>query len=266
MHVNFENFELKIGTEVIERIGNNCKTKYFKFVGIHLDEHISWQYQINHVHAKLASANYAISSSKHFLPRKIRLTLYNSLFRSHLEFGLLAWWGLSSNKLLKIINTQKKCVRNVAGKGHRSHTGPIFSSLGLLKFNDMFEYQCSIFMHKYLHNKLPSSFDNKFTKCCDYHIGWKIDKSGVTVLVVTEIYSRISGIVHSLPLNILFTLSRLVEIISIICDSFKILQNANGRLPDDLSKLVMHILFIFQACFCLIPDHKWIFQRRVCQL
>ena len=41
MHVNFENCELKIGTEVIERIGNNCKTKYFKFVGIHLDEHIS---------------------------------------------------------------------------------------------------------------------------------------------------------------------------------------------------------------------------------
>ena len=41
--------------------------------------------------------------------------------------------------------------------------GPIFSSLGLLKFNDMFEYQCSIFMHKYLHNKLPGSFDKKFT-------------------------------------------------------------------------------------------------------
>ena len=155
--------ELKIGTEVIERIGNNCKTKYFKFVGIHLDEHISWQYQINHVHAKLASANYAISSSKHFLPRKIRLTLYNSLFRSHLEFGILAWGGLSSNKLLKITNTQKKCVRNVAGKGHRSHTGPIFSSLGLLKFNDLFKHQCSIFMHKYLHNKLPNSFDNTFT-------------------------------------------------------------------------------------------------------
>ena len=81
MQVNFENYELKIGNEIIERIGENCKTKYFKFVGIHLDEHINWKYQINHVHAKLASANYAISSSKHFLPRKIRLTLYNSLFR-----------------------------------------------------------------------------------------------------------------------------------------------------------------------------------------
>ena len=37
MHVNFENCELKIGNEKIERIGENCKTKYFKFVGIHLD-------------------------------------------------------------------------------------------------------------------------------------------------------------------------------------------------------------------------------------
>ena len=157
------NCELKIGNEIIKRIGNNCKTKIFKFVGIHLDEFTNWSYQINHVHAKLASANYAISSTKNFLPRKIRLTLYNSLFRSHMEFGILAWGGLSSNKLKKIINTQKKCIRNVAGKGYRSHTDPIYSSLGALKFTDLFQYHCSTFMHAYHNNKLPESFKNVFT-------------------------------------------------------------------------------------------------------
>ena len=30
MAANFENCELKIGNEIIERIGNNCKTKFFK--------------------------------------------------------------------------------------------------------------------------------------------------------------------------------------------------------------------------------------------
>ena len=47
MHVDFSNFNLKIGNENIERIGNNCKTKSFKFVGIHLDEYVTWEHSQN---------------------------------------------------------------------------------------------------------------------------------------------------------------------------------------------------------------------------
>ena len=39
MKVDFSNLNLKIGDEKIERIGSDCKTKYFKFVGHHLDEY-----------------------------------------------------------------------------------------------------------------------------------------------------------------------------------------------------------------------------------
>ena len=115
MHVDFNDLELFIGNEKIERIGDNCKDKYFKFVGHQLDEHLTWEHQINHVHSKLASANYAISQIKNFVPKKIRMTLYNSLFRPHMEFGILAWGGINKTKLSKIINLQKKCLRNVAG-------------------------------------------------------------------------------------------------------------------------------------------------------
>ena len=97
------------------------------------------------------------------MPLNIRLTLYNSIFRSHMEFGILAWGGVAQNKLKKITNLQKKCVRNVANKLFRSHTDPIFSSLGILKFKDLFRVNCSIFVHKYLNGKLPESFVDKFT-------------------------------------------------------------------------------------------------------
>ena len=132
-------------------------------IATHLDEHLTWTHQINHVHSKLASGNYAIAQTKNFLPKKIRLTIYNSLFRSHVEFGILAWGGISLSKLDKITKLQKKCVRNVAGKAHNSHTDPIFSMLGLLKFSDTFQYSSSLFMHKCISNKLPDSFQNFFT-------------------------------------------------------------------------------------------------------
>ena len=108
MHVDFSQLNLQIGNEKIERIGDDCKDKFFKFVGIRLDEHLTWAHQINHVHSKLASGNYAIAQTKNFLPKKIRLTIYNSLFRSHMEFGILSWGGVSASKLDKITKLQKK--------------------------------------------------------------------------------------------------------------------------------------------------------------
>ena len=162
MPVDFTNLQLKIGEESIERIGSNCKKKFFKFVGHHIDEFLTWDHQISHVHGKLASANYAIARTKNFLPTKIRKTLYNSLFRSHMEFGIMAWGGVSSNKLKKITTIQKKCIRNVAGKKHRSHTDPLFSFLNIMKFEDLFKYNCSNFMHKYILNKQPESFKDMF--------------------------------------------------------------------------------------------------------
>ena len=162
MHVNFENFHLKVGEEQIERIGSDCTNKFFKFVGLYLDEHLSWEHQVQQVHSKLSSGNYAINSAKNFLPLHIRKNIYNSLFRSHLEYGILAWGGIKSNKLKGIIGLQKKCVRNVANKKRLSHTDPIFSSLKILKFEDLVIYNSIIFMHKFAFGLQPSTFNNMF--------------------------------------------------------------------------------------------------------
>ena len=89
--------------------------------------------------------------------------MYNSFFRSHYEVGILAWGGIKASKLHKIAMLQKKCVRNVIGRGHRSHCDPIFSALELLKFGDLFKYNCSKFMHKLKYGKVPPSFHNFFT-------------------------------------------------------------------------------------------------------
>ena len=164
MHVEFKNLKLNIGNEEILRIGSDCKEKFFKFVGIYLDEHLSWDHHINHVGNKVASGNYAISNAKNFLPKKVRLTMYNSFFRSYCDYGILAWGGVKPSKLKKITKLQKKCVRNIAGRGHRTHTDPLFSTFNILKFDDLFKFNCSVFMHKYIYGKLPSSFCNFFNE------------------------------------------------------------------------------------------------------
>ena len=119
---------------------------------------------LNTLPKQLASANFGINSSKNFLPLKIRKTLYYSLFDSHLNFGNLLW-GCAKNKFLKKIeNLQKRCIRNIALKGFKAHTEPLFKQLGILNFSDKLSYCRSIFMHKYRHSKLPVSFSGIFSE------------------------------------------------------------------------------------------------------
>ena len=51
----------------------------------------------------------------------------------------------------------------VAGKSRVAHADPVFGKLNILKFDDMFELNTGIFMHKYLNNLLPVSFNDMFT-------------------------------------------------------------------------------------------------------
>ena len=155
--------DIKIGGKSIEQVGTGCKEKYFKFVGHFIDDKMSWEGHITHISKKLASANYAINSTKNFLPLNIRKLLYYSLFDSHLNYGNLLW-GCASNKLIdKIEVLHKRCIRNVALKPYKAHTEPLFKNLCILKLSDKLSYCRSIFMHKFRNHKLPDSFLNIFT-------------------------------------------------------------------------------------------------------
>ena len=127
--IDLTNKKLYTGEQTIEQIGSNCKEKYFKFVGHVLDDQLLWDGHIEHICKKLASSNFALNSSKNFLPLKIRKNIYYSLFDSHLNYANLLW-GCANNKQLKKIETlQKKCVRNVANVSYTAHTEPIFKRL-----------------------------------------------------------------------------------------------------------------------------------------
>ena len=45
---------------------------------------------------------------------------------------------------------------------YRSHTDPLFKRSGILKLNDIYEYETIRFMHDYYTNNLPKSFRNIF--------------------------------------------------------------------------------------------------------
>ena len=45
-------------------------------------------------------------------------------------------------------------------KSFRSHTDMLFKISEILKVTDIYKLQCALFVHEYMHNKLPISFND----------------------------------------------------------------------------------------------------------
>ena len=56
-----------------------------------------------------------IKRIRKFIPRRFYSQLYYSLFQSHLVFGISAWGGACSSKLVKVFALQKRCIRLLFG-------------------------------------------------------------------------------------------------------------------------------------------------------
>ena len=123
-------------------------------------ENLSWTHHLNHVNKKLVSANFALSRSKDFLPKRILQNIYRSLFESHLHFGSIVWGSAKPNSIQKLETQQKKAIRHIAHRGYNSHTAEIFKELEYLKVNDLISLNQAIFARNYANGKLPGSFKN----------------------------------------------------------------------------------------------------------
>ena len=189
--VDISNLKVTIDGEDIERIGEKCSEEAFKFVGIYIDENLSWDNHISYIRKKLGGATYALAKLRNLLPSNIKITIYNSLFKSHMEYGIQAWGNANRPGIKGIHLLQKKAIRYISNVNKASHTSNLFARHRLLKFQDLLKYNEVTFMYKLVRNKLPFSFDDKFPKLLSFErsLGFQIAKVKKTYLTTFPSYS-----------------------------------------------------------------------------
>ena len=138
---------------------NGCELQRvasFNFLGIVIDEHISWNSHIAHLTNKIAKKVGIINNLKRFLPQNVLITLYYSLIQCHLQYGILLW-GPNCHRLEKL---QKKCIRSISRSKYNAHTDPLFKTFGILKVYDLFVLASMKFYHKFCNLLLPNFFND----------------------------------------------------------------------------------------------------------
>lgn len=147
---------LKVNNIIIER------TRCVKFLGMHIDECLTWNDHIKICRAKIASSIYAINRMKHIIPKEYMRTLYFSIVYPYLSYGIPIWGGTYNIHKNKMITIQKRAVRVLSNAKYNAHTDPLFRELKILKLADIYRVEILKIVVRHLNNNLPEPISKLF--------------------------------------------------------------------------------------------------------
>ena len=117
MKLKLDDYELKL-------------SNYVKYLGLFLDEFLTWTFHFDHLAKKLGRANGILAKLRYFVPATILNTLYYALFHSHMSYANTVWGqGLFQNS--RVGRLQKRCVRILTFSNFDAETSQLFESTGI---------------------------------------------------------------------------------------------------------------------------------------
>ena len=138
-------------------------SSYVNYLGVLIDEHLSFKHHINALCLKLRRANGMLAKIRHFVDGKTFKSLYFSLFNSHLSYCSQIW-GRKYNSVLtnKLKSLQRIAICIINFSPFHSETSQLFRNMNLLNFSKSMKLKNCLFVYDFLKSNLPESFNTFF--------------------------------------------------------------------------------------------------------
>ena len=175
--VIFHPYQKRLNHEVTLKIYDNHTHKQFslerkdytKYLGVLIDNHLTWKYHISHVASKISRNIGIIARLRHFTPFSTLQHVYRSLIFPYLSYGLVAWGLAAQSHLEKILVLQKRAVRLMKFAQSRTHAIPYFISSNIMPISMLFFKLSSILMLDVSINSAPPSISDMFIPTGQVH-------------------------------------------------------------------------------------------------
>ena len=145
------------------------RTTSIKFLGIILDEHLTWNQHITEVCNKLKSLFHIFYNIRRYLSLECMKTLYNTLMYLRIKYGLIVYGQAGITKLNKIQTLQNRLLKVLSSKKFKYSTDKLHNEFEILKVNDMLKQEVLTFVFNYFNNKLPPVFNNYYETLASSH-------------------------------------------------------------------------------------------------
>ena len=177
--LNTDKTEFVIFRKPKQKLDGNFKIKfngkrifassYIKYLGVLIDEHLTWNYQVFELSKKLNRANSMLSKIRHYVDKMTLRFLYFSLFSFHLNYCCQVWGQNGNHHIHKILSLQISALRIISFKPFHSDVSTLYSDLKITCFKNAIKIANLLFVFDSLKNNLPLFIGNFFTLSRDVH-------------------------------------------------------------------------------------------------
>ena len=165
------------------------KVKKTKFLGVVIDDKLSWEAHITALRRKLGFAASTLYKIRDNIPEYLRRDLYHTLYESHLTYCISVWGGVALSQTSSIWNSQKQCLRLLFGDKEayldkfrtaararpiqnqllgeefyiQEHTKPLFKKHAILTLQNLYSYHTYMEVLKILKFRDPIALFEKYS-------------------------------------------------------------------------------------------------------
>lgn len=125
-----------------------------KFLGVYLDENMSWSDHIDHVCAKLATYVGILCRLKNIIPKMVLRTLYFAFMYPHIIYCIVIWGAANSQYLKKLEIINNRAIRFITNSKYNTPINSMYTDAGCLKITDIYNYNLIQFFFKLKNNIL----------------------------------------------------------------------------------------------------------------
>ena len=153
---NNPNFRIKMGNVFLKKV------KSVKYLGVMLDENVTWGEQIKYLSTKLSRSAGIFSKLRYYLSKEMLIRVYHALFNSHLQYGILCWGNINATTWRRIEVLQNKAIRYISRAPRRYRLDNYYLNYRILKARELYDLETAKFMHGHFSENLPRCFRTFF--------------------------------------------------------------------------------------------------------
>jgi len=129
----------------------NSKILYatsLKFLGLHIDEHLTWKAHINKVIQKIVPVSKAFTRIRNYLTDEMKRSLYFAVVHSHLGFLSHVWGHCNDGDLQRLMVIQNRTIKILFKLHPRTPSVDVYSSLKIVPINKLIKIKSALHLVK----------------------------------------------------------------------------------------------------------------------
>ena len=125
-----------------------CYSNMIKYLGLYVDETLSWDKHIATLKSKLLAPIGILKRLSYTVPKYLLRSVYFSLIHCHIQYLTILWYPTNKKLVEPLQVLQNRAIKNVYSLPLRYSTEYLYVNFNITPLANIYKYQISLYIHQ----------------------------------------------------------------------------------------------------------------------